>query len=545
MNVRTQRDRFLAFAFASADLLIETNAQGEVRFAIGAAGPLGEENADDMVGKKLDSFFEARDKALIDHFVAYAKPGRRIGPSIARIKTSSKSVSISACCLPGAADSSFLSLAYAAPVATRAATAERDEHTGLIKAEAFDDIAIEAVKQARHSGREAQMTLFTVDGQNDLLERMDEAAGDAFLSKVGAILREASIGDAATQVSDGKYSFVHDSSFDTSVASDDIASYAKKADPTGAGVSISSQSMSVDGGLSAEDAARALTYTLNAFTDGAAASGDMSIHSMNDALDGMMRETSARMAEFKKAISDGQFRFVAQPVVDLQSRRLSHYELLVRFVKDESPFEMVSFAEKTGIIADLDFAAVQAAIRFLGEWANSRVPGLAVNISGFSIVNEVFLKRLTEQLTSVPFSREKLHFEITESSEIADLAAADEAIHQLRKQGHRVYLDDFGAGSASFRYLRALDVDGVKIDGDYVSQALKIRRDALLLKAMTSLCRDLEVRTVAEMIENESQIDHLRKLGVDYGQGYLFGRPEPLSSIVENAGKRKNSISAA
>ena len=124
-------------------------------------------------------------------------------------------------------------------------------------------------------------------------------------------------------------------------------------------------------------------------------------------------------------------------------------------------------------------------------------------------------------------------FEITESSEIKDLDKVDGFIQQLRKKGYPVCLDDFGAGAASFQYLHKLQVDGVKIDGAYVRNVLTSTRDATMVKNMTQMCHEMGVYVVAEMIENEDQKDFLRAIGVDKGQGWLFGKAEDKPLAVE------------
>jgi EAL domain-containing protein (putative c-di-GMP-specific phosphodiesterase class I) len=105
------------------------------------------------------------------------------------------------------------------------------------------------------------------------------------------------------------------------------------------------------------------------------------------------------------------------------------------------------------------------------------------------------------------------------------LDAVSNVVRGLRKAGHKVCLDDFGAGASAFQYLRALEVDVVKIDGIYVRDALKTGKGQSFLKAMAGLCNDLGIATVAEMVENTNALAFLRACGVAYGQGYLFGRP--------------------
>ncbi|MBM3510694.1 MAG: EAL domain-containing protein [Alphaproteobacteria bacterium] len=118
-------------------------------------------------------------------------------------------------------------------------------------------------------------------------------------------------------------------------------------------------------------------------------------------------------------------------------------------------------------------------------------------------------------------------FEVTESAEIINLEQTNKLIRELRDKGHHVCLDDFGAGAAAFQYLRALDIDFVKIDGSYVREALSKPNGKSFLKAMASLCADIGIDTIAEMVEDEPVAKFLIEACVKYGQGYLFGKPAP------------------
>ncbi len=137
----------------------------------------------------------------------------------------------------------------------------------------------------------------------------------------------------------------------------------------------------------------------------------------------------------------------------------------------------------------------------------------------------MFTDSLLTILRDHPSIRRRLWFEITESAKVTDLEGTNRLIQNLRTAGHHVCLDDFGTGAAAFQYLRALCVDLVKIDGIYVRDALTTPRDKMFLKAMVSLCRDLGVDVVAEMVEDEQTATFLRDCGVQFAQGFLFGRP--------------------
>jgi EAL domain-containing protein (putative c-di-GMP-specific phosphodiesterase class I) len=117
--------------------------------------------------------------------------------------------------------------------------------------------------------------------------------------------------------------------------------------------------------------------------------------------------------------------------------------------------------------------------------------------------------------------------EVTESSRIKNLEKVGKVIQSFRTAGHRVCIDDFGAGSAALQYLRYLNVDVIKIDGLYVREIDKNPNDRTLVKAIQFLCDELKCESVAEMIEGEAQAQLLREIGVDFGQGYLYAKPGP------------------
>jgi len=148
---------------------------------------------------------------------------------------------------------------------------------------------------------------------------------------------------------------------------------------------------------------------------------------------------------------------------------------------------------------------------------------LAINLSARSMESQAFGQALMALLRKFRRQRGQLMFELTESAAITNPEPVAALIKTLRRASCKVCLDDFGSGAAAFHYLRAFTFDYVKIDGIYVRSTSK--RDHGILKGMTTLCQELGVISVAEMVETEIQAERLRRLGVDLGQGYLFGRP--------------------
>ena len=139
-----------------------------------------------------------------------------------------------------------------------------------------------------------------------------------------------------------------------------------------------------------------------------------------------------------------------------------------------------------------------------------------------------FRARLLGLLDREPALASRLKAEITETAEIEDVEEAVRTVEALRARGVTLCIDDFGAGAAAFRYLRAFRVDLVKIDGRYLRDAARSEQDRGILASMVGLIRAVGARSVCERIETEAEADLVRGLGVDLGQGWLFGRPGAL-----------------
>jgi EAL domain-containing protein (putative c-di-GMP-specific phosphodiesterase class I) len=171
---------------------------------------------------------------------------------------------------------------------------------------------------------------------------------------------------------------------------------------------------------------------------------------------------------------------------------------------------------------------------------NNPTERVAVNLSGLSVQSQAFRDKLFARLDSEPELARRLMVELTESAEIEHEEEAAATLAGLRARGVPVCLDDFGAGAAAFRYLRAYRVDFVKVDGAFVTAALEQERDRRFVASMVDLSRAVGAEVIAERIETAAHADLMRELGVGYGQGWHFGRPGPLPRRgKQTVGKRK------
>jgi EAL domain-containing protein (putative c-di-GMP-specific phosphodiesterase class I) len=227
---------------------------------------------------------------------------------------------------------------------------------------------------------------------------------------------------------------------------------------------------------------------------------------------------------FRDAVMNGRMKAARQPVVDTRSGAISHYEVLARFNGEDSPSGLIAAAEKSGQIAHLDYIMVSTAVARLSENPD---PGyrLAVNISGESIQRMDVIRELCAVISGHPFRRSRLIIEITESAQIHDIETAALAVTTLRSSGVSVSLDDFGAGAASFGYLRALEVDGLKFDGCFLQSSENNLRGLALMRNVARMCAELGIASVGERVETEADRRLLIEAGVRYAQGYHFGAP--------------------
>jgi len=265
---------------------------------------------------------------------------------------------------------------------------------------------------------------------------------------------------------------------------------------------------------------RALAYAISLYIEQQGET--VSMAALGAGLAEFYEVTLARIDRLKQIIAAGAFSMAFQPIIGMRDRRAHHYEALIRLGADLPPGEAISFAERVGLIEAFDLAIVDRVTETLRRRPQARI---AVNLSGRSLESPAFAASLEGALGRHAALAGRLLFEVTETAEIRKLEQVNSIVQRLRGAGFQVCLDDFGSGANSFHYLRAFSVDMVKIDGVYIRDALKEPTDRAFLRAMVGLCRDLGVATVAEMIETEEQAALIRGLGVDYGQGYLFGRP--------------------
>ncbi len=233
------------------------------------------------------------------------------------------------------------------------------------------------------------------------------------------------------------------------------------------------------------------------------------------------------------------FILYAQRIEPLQDKqRAPSLEVLLR-LRDEngvlvSPGVFIPAAERYHIAARLDLWVLNKTIELLRQCQSLRqFDKISINLSGQSIGDKQVHARLIEAIRESGIPPGKLCFEVTETSAIRNIEDAISFIGQLKALNVKFSLDDFGSGSSSFGYLKALPVDYLKIDGQFVKALATDTVDFATVRCIADMANLLHKETVAEFVETEGALSILTTLGVDHAQGYFLHKPEPLSVLLE------------
>lgn len=528
-RLREERDRFVGFAFANADLLLELDRTTRVHWAGGAVKSILNIEPEQIVEQPLTRIMADHDAVLFRASLGELGPGhRRRGLRLAL--RGDGAPLIEACIYRSHSpvhQRFYVSITRAPPNAAREAVArQRDRVTGLLEAIEFTQVASSAVQLARRSGRTACLTLIEICEQAELKRLLGPDRSEALLAEVGAQLKlNAMDYDAAGRIGSGRFGVTHLESATPAAIVEAIGKVGESFDIDRSALKLRDTTVSFPrGSLDDGDVEGILSYIVGKFgTEGVAGMEGGSVEAL---LRRKMAETLSRVVSMRDLIHEQNITLHYQPIVSMAERHHHHYEVLLRFADGRSPFEDVKFAEEINIIHELDLAVANGAIRRIAEAADrKRDLKLAVNMSAKSLLNDSFM-RLFEQVTEpLGAERKELMIEITESAKLEDLSRAAKAVERLRARGHEVCLDDFGAGAASLPYLQQLSVDYVKIDGVYIRSITDSLRERAIVQGVLTTCKCLGIKTVAEMVEKQDQHQCLLELGVEFGQGWLYGKP--------------------
>jgi diguanylate cyclase (GGDEF)-like protein len=240
--------------------------------------------------------------------------------------------------------------------------------------------------------------------------------------------------------------------------------------------------------------------------------------------------------DLAEALEQHQLFLQYQPTFDLQSERVIGLEALIRWNHPTRgvipPIDFIPIAEESGLIVPIGRWVLQEACRQAAHWYHEghRI-GMAVNVSGRQLDDDELIEDVRGALTHSGLDPTTLTLEITETTLMSDAEATAKRLHKLKQLGVRIAIDDFGTGYSSLAYLRQFPVDALKIDRSFISGIAGSKGSTALIHTLVQLGKTLDIETLAEGIEEQSQLETLQREHCDHGQGFLFSRPLDVNAI--------------
>ena len=280
----------------------------------------------------------------------------------------------------------------------------------------------------------------------------------------------------------------------------------------------------------------AATIIDRAFTDLNRHPGMLHAALMQDPEDSMMARQQMGLANYlSKAIAEDKLRLAYQPIVNSKTGEIDYYEALLRLVDKKgrvsSAGALIPIAERMGLINIVDRKVLEMVIKELETYPNVK---LALNVSNLTTENPDWLLHIQGLLRDRPDVASRLTVEITETAAQRDLRRTAYFVAMLQELGCLVSLDDFGSGYTSFRQLKTLSVDSVKIDGGFIRDLTNNPDNRFFVKTLLEFTELFGLKSVAEYVENGEIAKVLMELGVDYMQGYYLGKPENQRSWLDD-----------
>lgn len=419
--------------------------------------------------------------------------------------------------------------------------AHHDELTGLANRNLFHIKISEAFALAKRSNTTVAVLLLDLDHFKDVNDTLGHMVGDKLLQKVAFRLNQCCREtDTIARLGGDEFAII---SVQLKSSADAVPlamrcirnlsrEYAIDGNSIHTGTSIGISSYPID----SEDATQIIKNADVALYQ-AKDRGRGTYRLYNEKMDREIHQRKAIEHDIRKGIERSQFELYYQPQLDINTRKLTGLEALIRWRHPEkdlvSPDFFIPIAETSGLIIELGEWVLREACRQLKYWRDQKlnIPYVSVNVSVLQISNGHFVENLRLILNETKLLPENLELEITESVVMEDLRLMIEVLSSLHELGVSVAIDDFGTGFSSLSYLKNLPLTKLKIDKSFVKNIEEDAGDAVITKTIIDLGHNLGLSIIAEGVETEAQATILKSQSCDSAQGYLYAKPMSASAV--------------
>ncbi|GAA0178838.1 hypothetical protein SH2C18_18230 [Clostridium sediminicola] len=246
-----------------------------------------------------------------------------------------------------------------------------------------------------------------------------------------------------------------------------------------------------------------------------------------------MDEDSKKLNYLRKAIEEDRIVPFFQPLLDIKTKEIIKYEVLMRIKDGEeflSPYPFILIAEKNNLIGEIDLKMLEKALLYKNKIDKDDKLIFSFNLSGKVTNSTDYLNKANSIIDKYGVKHENIIFEITETENIENLNKFVSIIKEFKKNNYQFSIDDFGVGFSSIYYLKNVPSDYLKIDGSFIKDINEKEENLYLVKSIVNMAKAFKLKTVAEFVESEEILKVIEKLGVDYAQGYYINKP--CSEIV-------------
>jgi len=422
--------------------------------------------------------------------------------------------------------------------AAKIIVANYDTLTGLINRNGYEYFLESALEQVQASDSEKSVLHINIDQLHIINDTVGHAAGDAVIRRVAATIdSQKRDHDTLSRLGGDEFGvLLHDCSY--SDAADFAERICRKIEASTIDLEGKSHKITVSIGVAMiTPASESVAQVIGIAELACSVAKDQGQNRVEtyrpDDIDMIRREEQMHLvADIQTALAENRFELYCQPIQPLAPGVQTHHtEVLLRLLDENGevfpPGNFIPAAERYHLMSSVDRWVVSNTLAMLSEFdeASLRSGVYAINLSGQSLNEKDFLDFVHTELENSSIPPECICFEITETAAVANLGKAIHFITSLRNIGCSFALDDFGSGISSFGYLKSLPVDYLKIDGSIVKDIVNDTTSAAMVAAINIVGHTMNLRTIAEFVENDAIKLHLQKIGVDYAQGYGIGKP--------------------